>query len=141
LGLEKEKAQQRTTEETAEYGTQLRRIDFFQKQNLIHTNKHLVRSTTKPSLKPGVYVWMEKYTIHEETALSVASLAMQTMIHIKKKISVEPFHTSKPKHNGNYVISFEELFRGTRYENVLELMLGVLHIFNQCVNEKQKRTK
>jgi hypothetical protein len=84
---------------------------------------------------------MERYIIHEESALSVASLAMQTMIHIKSKISTEPFHTTKPKHNGNYKKSFQELFRGTRYENVLEMMLGVLNIFNQYVNEKSKENK
>jgi hypothetical protein len=141
LGLEKEKAEQRSEEETAEYGSRLREIGFFRKEDIIHTNKNLVRSKTIPLLKPGVFVWMERYTIHEETALSVASLAMQTMIHIKSKISTEPFHTTKPKRNGNYKKSFQELFTGTRYENVLEMMLGVLSIFNQCVNEKTKENK
>jgi hypothetical protein len=141
LSLEKEKAFTRSDKERSDYGLRLRRPDFFSKEALGETHKELVISQKNNKLKPLSYMWMEKYTSNEEFALTLASFTMSLMIYIKGKIVREPFHTNKSKQYGNVIKSFQELFVGSQFENILDVMLSMLQVKNQGVNAKTKENK
>jgi hypothetical protein len=87
------------------------------------------------------YIWMEKYTSNQEFALTLASFTMSLMIYIKGKIVQEPFHTNTMKQYGNVIKSFQELFIGSQFENVLDIMLCMLQVKNQGVNAKTQENK
>jgi hypothetical protein len=88
----KEKAKQRTPETITEIGKKIRQPGFFSVDDLKKTNQNLVLYKEKGVLKPKAFDWMEKYTINLETALSVASFAMATTVHLRNQIAVENFH-------------------------------------------------
>jgi hypothetical protein len=143
LWVEKEKAVQRSTEEQMEYGLRLRSDEFFKPEDVEHTHKDLLISTINPKLKPAFYSWMEKYTSNEEYAVSVGCFAMSTMIYLKGKIVKEEFHKQKKEKYGAVISSFNQLFHGTQFENVLDVILGILQVHNQGINAKtnENRTK
>jgi hypothetical protein len=84
---------------------------------------------------------MEKYTSDQEFAQTLASFTMSLMIYIKGKIVQEPFHTNKTKQYGNVIKSFHELFIGSQFENVLDIMLCMLQVKNQGINAKMQENK
>jgi hypothetical protein len=141
LSLEKEKAFARSDEEKTDYGVRLRQPDFFSKKDLGEIHKELVISKKNTKLKPLTYIWMEKYTSNQEFAQTLASFTMSLMIYIKGKIVQEPFHTNKMKQYGNVIKSFQELFIGSQFENVLDIMLCMLQVKNQGVNAKTQENK
>lgn len=141
LSLEKDKTLLRTAKEQTEYGHRLRSDGFFSSKHAKYTYSSLLLSTVTPQLKPALYQWMEKYTSDVEFALTVACFAMSMMIYLKDQISKEAFHTTKIKKHGAIIKSFKQLFHGSRFENVLDLVLGILEVHNQGVNARTAENK
>jgi hypothetical protein len=141
LHLEKEKALQRSAKEQKEYGHRLRSEGFFKPEDVEHTHKDLLILTINPKLKPALYPWMEKFTSKEEYSSSVSCFAMLIMLYLKDQIVKEEFHTSKKKKYGAVIKSFNQLFHGSPFENVLDVMLGILQVRNQGINAKTNEKK
>jgi hypothetical protein len=141
LRVEKEKAVQRIAEEQMDYAHRLRSEGFFRSEDAQNTHSDLLISTINSTLKPLFYSWMEKFTSNEEYAVSVGNFAMSTMIYLKDQIVKEEFHTTKKKKYGAVIQSFKELFHGSQFENVLDVMLGILQVHNQGVNAKTVENK
>jgi hypothetical protein len=59
---------------------------FFAAEDFRKMNQHLFVSKVDGILKQSTLEWIEKYTVNCHTALSVASFAMTTMIHLRKQI-------------------------------------------------------
>jgi hypothetical protein len=136
LVLLKEKANQRTTETITIFGKKIREPDFFSVDDVKHTNQNLVLYKEEGVLKPKAIDWMEKYTISLETALSVASFAMTTMVQLRNQIAMENFHKQNRNHGG-YKKSFEQLFNGSSpYSDAFELIMDTLDVYNQGISAK-----
>jgi hypothetical protein len=136
LVLLNEKAKLRTPETITDFGKKIREPDFFSVDDLKKTNQNLVLYKEEGVLKPKAFDWMEKYTINLETALSVASFAMATTVHLRNQLALENFHKQN-RNRGGYKTSFAQLFNGsTPYADALELIMDTLDVYNQGINAK-----
>jgi hypothetical protein len=114
---------------------------FFSVDDVQRTNQNLVLYKKEGVLKPKAFDWMEKYTINHQTALSVASFAMTTMVHLRNQIAMEKFQ-KKNRNHGGYKKSFEQLFNGSGlYEDAFELIIDTLDVYNQGISAKTMHKK